>query len=119
MGREFFYRRERGEREDFFLRPRIFLQGDGKQIFSGGQGFFTGRGGGFKSRLCLKFGGKGRGEENIFSWGPKDFFTGMMEGFKSRLCLRFGGKRGVEEEFFFGPRIFLHEREEVSKVVFA
>jgi hypothetical protein len=71
LGQGFFYRRKRGE-EKIFL-GQIFLYREAvSKFFLGTKNFFTGRGGGFKSRLCLKFGGEG-GKRRFF-W-TKDFFT--------------------------------------------
>jgi hypothetical protein len=52
----------------------------GRRRFFSDQGFFfTGRGGGFKSRLCLRFGGKEGGGKHFFL-GPRIFLQGKGKG---------------------------------------
>jgi hypothetical protein len=59
----------------FFSGRGFFLQGGGgeENIFLDQGFFFAGKGGGFKSRLCLRFVGKGEREKSIF-FSDRGFF---------------------------------------------
>jgi hypothetical protein len=91
LGRGFFYRREGGKEKIFFLDREFFYREAVNKFFLGAKDFFTGRGEGFKSRLCLKFGGKGRGKKNFFL-GAQGFFYRKGRRFqKSSLLEIFTG----------------------------
>jgi hypothetical protein len=76
LDQEFFYREDGRFQKSSLLE--IWREGGEKKIFFGPRIFFTGRMEGFKSRLCLRFGGKG-GRKTFFS-RTENFFTGKGKG---------------------------------------
>ncbi len=61
-----------------------------------------------KSRLCLKFRGKG-GRKTFFS-RDEDFFYREDERFQKSSLLEIW-KEGGEVSIFFGPRIFFYRKD--------
>jgi hypothetical protein len=93
-----------GEEKIFFLNRGFFY----RELYWT-KNFFTGRMEGFKSRLCLRFGGK-EGRRKFFS--DQGFFYRKDGRFQKSSLLKIWREGGEENIFFLGPRIFLQGRWE-------